>query len=126
MGRPSVLMVEDDSVTGELYRYGLEAAGFAVTVLRDAVKLNEVVIAETPNVLVLDWDLPGVKGDEALDRLRATDAGRDLTVFMLSNHTDERVMKRVREAGAIAWLPKWDTTPIQLGRRLREVVFLND
>jgi len=104
----------------EMYRMGLEAHGFQVTILPDAVDLSRAVAELQPDILVLDWDLPGVKGDEALERLRGTDKGRSLPVFMLSNFPGTRngTIDRVFRAGAMAWLEKVNTRPNELAAKL--------
>ena len=118
--RGVVLLVDDDPAIAEMYRTGLEAHGFQVRILPDAADLSEAVSELHPDVLVLDWDLPGVKGDEALERLRGTDDGRSLPVFMLSNFPGTRngVIDRVFRAGAMAWLEKVNTRPNELAAKL--------
>jgi DNA-binding response OmpR family regulator len=119
-----VLLVDDDPAIGDMYQIGLEHHGFRVDVLRDAVRLNEFVEADPPDVLVLDWDMPGILGDEALERLRKTSHGRRLPVFMLSNFPGTRngAIDRAFAAGALAWLEKVNTTPAKLAERLLEAL----
>jgi DNA-binding response OmpR family regulator len=119
-----VLLVDDDAAIAELYRIGLEAEGLRVTVLDDAMDLNDRVAAERPDIVVLDWDLPGVRGDEALERLRRTSQGRSMPVLMFSNFpgTKNGAVDRAFESGAIAWLQKLNTTPSQLASRLLDVL----
>jgi DNA-binding response OmpR family regulator len=119
-----VLLVDDDPAMTEMYRLGLEAHGFRVNVLHDAWQLSEAVEAQRPDIVVLDWEMPVLRGDEALERLRETDAGRDVPVFMLSNFpgTRDGAIDRAFRAGAIAWLEKVNTTPPILAVRLREAL----
>ena len=74
--------------------------------------------------MVLDWDMPALQGDEALERLRKTDAGRKLPVFMLSNFPGTRngAIDRTFAAGALAWLEKVNTTPALLATKLTEAL----
>jgi two-component system, OmpR family, phosphate regulon response regulator PhoB len=118
------LLVDDDPAMSDMYRIGLESHGFRVSVLTDAVKLDEAVEKESPDVLVLDWDLPLVTGDEALERLRKTPQGRGLPVFMLSNFPGTRngAIDRIFQAGALAWLEKVNTTPTRLATKLDEAL----
>jgi DNA-binding response OmpR family regulator len=118
------LLVDDDPAMARMYRVGLEAEGFRVTVLPDATNLNEAVEAQRPDIVVLDWELPGLKGDEALQRLRATPSGDEVPVLMLSNFpsTTSGAVDRAFAAGAIAWLEKLNTTPTSLAGKLREAL----
>jgi CheY-like chemotaxis protein len=119
-----VLMVEDDQAMADMYRLGLEQRGFQVTLLPDAIALDDTVTSLRPDVLVLDWELPVVRGDEALERLRRVEHGRLLPVFVLSNFpgTGDGAIDRMFRAGALAWLEKVNTTPALLATRLAEAV----
>ena len=67
---PRVAVVEDEEALSVLLRYNLEAEGFEVdTILRGdeaEIRLQE----RTPDLLILDWMLPGVSGIELCRRLR--------------------------------------------------------
>ena len=119
-----VLLIEDDAATGEMYKMGLEMAGFRVRLLSHAVDLNAVVAAITPNALILDWDLPLVKGDVALERLRKTGVGRNLPVFMLSNFPGigDGAIDRAFAAGVSAWFLKVKMPPAELAMRVAYAV----
>lgn len=120
----TVLLVDDDAAMAEMYRLGLERRGFRVVVAPNAANLAEVVDLERPDILVLDWELPGLRGDIALERLRTTQRGRELPVFMLSNFpgTNNGAIDRAFYYGAIAWLEKANTTPAELAVRLGEAL----
>lgn len=122
--RHYIVIVDDDTALAEMYRLGLEGEGFKVAVVSDAMNLNEVVETQHPDAIVLDWELPGVRGDQALERLRRTDAGVGVPVFMLSNFpgTSDGTIDRVFEFGAIAWFEKVNTTPARLATSLREAL----
>jgi DNA-binding response OmpR family regulator len=118
------LLVDDDPAMSDMYGLGLEHHGFRVVVLPDPTRLNETVEADPPDVVVLDWDMPQLRGDEALERLRTIDAGRRLPVFMLSNFPGTRngAIDRTFAAGALAWLEKVNTTPAMLASKLADAV----
>ncbi len=123
-GRPVVMLVEDDPMTAQMYRMGLEAAGFVVTVVGDGSELFKALDREIPNVLVLDWELPGVlTGVDIIDNLRLDDRTAELPVIMLSNHLGDvdGAQDRAMKAGA-PWLVKVRTTPAQLADRLDHVL----
>ena len=119
-----VVLVDDDAALAEMYRLGLSLEGFRVVALPDAMHLNQVVEEHSADVVILDWDLPGMRGDEALERLRRANPGRTTPVLMLSNfpRTPGGAVGRVFQLGALAWLEKVNTTPPGLAVRLRELL----
>jgi CheY-like chemotaxis protein len=120
----SVLMVDDDPDTAEMYRTGLEACGFRVRVANDGPGLFRAIEVEVPDILILDWQLPGMLGDEILEKVRLDERTRSLPVFMLSNFPADRdgQIDRVFMAGAIAWLQKIKTPPALLADKLTEAL----
>ena len=123
-GARSVLLVDDDPATTEMYRLGLEAFGFHVRVESDGPGLFRAVAAEVPDIVVLDWQLPGMRGDEVLEHLRLDERTRALPVFILSNFPADMdgAVDRVFMAGAMAWLQKAKTPPAVLAERLTEAL----
>jgi CheY-like chemotaxis protein len=77
-----------------------------------------------PDILVLDWRLPGMSGAEALELLRLDDRTARVPVFMLSNVLGDQsgAVDRVFAAGALAWLCKSVTPPSVLAERLAEAL----
>jgi len=121
-GGRSVILVDDDVTTAEMYRVGLEAFGFSVTVAHDAEEMFRNIDGQVPDILVLDWHLPGMHGDEILHHIRLDERTRALPVFMLSNYPGGKdgEIDRVFLAGALAWLEKVKTPPALLAEKLTE------
>jgi DNA-binding response OmpR family regulator len=69
--RPTVLLVEDDRATRELFSYALRLAGFAVSVASDGLSALRLLDQELPDVIVLDLDLPRISGIELREELVA-------------------------------------------------------
>lgn len=120
----SVVLVDDDDATAEMYQVGLQAAGYQVTVARDGAGLFQEFEVSIPDIVVLDWHLPRENGDEVLHRMRLDPKTRKVPVFMLSNYPaiKDGAIDRVFLDGAIAWLEKANTTPALLADRLGEAL----
>src|SRR4051794_7757063 len=97
---PRILVVEDDDALTMLLRYNLEAAQHSVdTVARGdeaAIKLSE----SPPDLVILDWMLPGLSGIELCRRWRAQPETRQLPVIMLTARGDESERIRGLATGA--------------------------
>lgn len=120
--RPFALMLDDDRATAEMYRLGLEFAGFRAAVTTHAAELYAALEEELPDILVLDWQLGQLTGADVLERLRADWRTARLPVLMLSNFSSDLdgAVDRVFAYGALAWLTKSSTPPKLLAERLWE------
>jgi|SRR5579864_516520 len=120
---PLVMLIDDDPDATDMYRMGLEAAGFRVRTVNDPGDLRSAFAGEIPDIFVLDWELGSITGGDVLDLLKSDPRTAELPVFMISNHpqeTDED--RRAERAGTLAWLLKARTTPAHLAGRLREAL----
>ena len=103
---PRVLIVEDEADLALLIGYNLEAEGYVVeSVARDDEA--ELWLAEnTPDLVILDWMLPGVSGIEICRRLRAREATRTLPVIMVTARREEAERVRGLAIGADDYVVK--------------------
>jgi len=113
---PRILIVEDEEPLTMLLRYNLEAEGYTVdtTVRGDEA---EVKIRETPpDLVVLDWMLPGLSGIELCRRLRAKPASARLPVIMLTARGEEGERVRGLATGADDYIVKPFSVPELIAR----------
>jgi two-component system phosphate regulon response regulator PhoB len=111
-----ILVVEDEEALTTLLRYNLDAEGYDVeTVMRgdDAdLRLKERI----PDLLVLDWMLPGLSGIELCRRLRARPETRQLPIIMLTARGEESERVRGLATGADDYIVKPFSVPELLAR----------
>jgi two-component system phosphate regulon response regulator PhoB len=111
-----IMIVEDEEPLTLLLRYNLEAEGYAVdTAARGdeaAVKLKEAA----PDLVVLDWMLPGMSGIELCRRLRARSETERLPIIMLTARGEESERIRGLATGADDYIVKPFSVPELLAR----------
>ena len=111
-----IMVVEDEEALTELLRYNLEGDGYDVeTVMRgdDAdTRLKEHI----PDLIVLDWMLPGISGIELCRRLRARAETRALPIIMLTARGEESEKVRGLATGADDYIVKPFSVPELLAR----------
>ena len=104
--QPSVLVVEDEPAQREVLAYNLEAEGFRVALAEDGDEALVLFEEDAPDIVVLDWMLPGVSGIEICRRLKANPASRGVPIIMLSARSEEVDRVRGLETGADDYVVK--------------------
>ncbi len=118
---PTVLVVEDEPAIRELLRVNLVDAGYAVCAAADAESAQRELTAALPDLLLLDWMLPGKSGLTMAKELRRDPRTRALPIIMITARTDEAD----KVAGLEAWVDDYVTKPFsprELKARIKAVL----
>ena len=116
-----VLVVEDESAIAELIAINLRHAGYGVTIASDADQAQIEVDGILPDLVVLDWMLPGQSGLVLAKRWRTQARTRELPIIMLTARAEEGDMISGLDAGADDYLTKPFSTN-ELLARIRAVL----
>lgn len=113
---PRVMIVEDEEALSILLKYNLEAEGYSVTAVMRGDEAEEILRERQPDLLLLDWMLPGVSGIELCRRLRAREETQSLPIIMLTARGEENERIRGLSTGADDYVVKPFSTPELLAR----------
>jgi two-component system phosphate regulon response regulator PhoB len=116
-----VLVVEDESAIAELISINLRHAGYDVTIAATADQAQVEVDGVLPDLVVLDWMLPGQSGLVLAKRWRGQSRTRELPIIMLTARAEEGDMISGLDAGADDYLTKPFSTN-ELLARIRAVL----
>lgn len=86
----TVLVVEDESAIQELIAYNLRNAGYTAVCTNSAEQAAAMVNEVLPDLVLLDWMLPGKSGIELARSLRRDPRTKPIPVIMLTARVDER------------------------------------
>ncbi|MEM8755845.1 MAG: phosphate regulon transcriptional regulator PhoB [Pseudomonadota bacterium] len=101
-----ITVVEDEEALAALLDYNLTQEGYQVRLCADGDDALLALEEETPDVLILDWMLPGVSGIEICRRTRGRAELRDLPIIMLTARGEEEDRIRGLDTGADDYLTK--------------------
>jgi len=116
-----ILVVEDESAIAELISINLRHAGFEVTLAGSATQAQYEVDSVLPDLVVLDWMLPGQTGMALARQWRGAARTRELPIIMLTARADESDKVAGLDAGADDYLTKPFSTN-ELLARIRAVL----
>jgi CheY-like chemotaxis protein len=111
-----VLLVEDDAALAQMYRVKLERDGYTVQVAGDGEEALSMLTGSLPDLIFLDVRLPRMDGLTFLERVRKADRTKNIPVVIVSNYSEEELVSRGLQLGALEYLIKSQTTPGQLSQ----------
>jgi two-component system, OmpR family, phosphate regulon response regulator PhoB len=117
----NILLVEDEPGIQELLKLNLGQAGHSVTVAPDAEQALRALQHALPDVILLDWMLPGMSGLGLCQRLRTDTRYKDVPIIMLTARGDERDKVAGLDSGADDYLTK-PFSPRELVSRIKAVL----
>jgi two-component system phosphate regulon response regulator PhoB len=103
--------VENVAALARMYRVKLERDGYTVTVAGDGEEALSVLSADLPDLIFLNVRLPRMDGLASLERLRASDQTKNVPVVIVSNCSEEELVARGLQLGALEHLIKSQTVP---------------
>lgn len=112
----SILIIEDEEPIQILLKYNLEAEGYRVRCSAQGEDVAFMIGEERPDLIVLDWMLPGISGIEVCRLVRAKPESRDIPIIMLTARSEEAEKVRGLATGADDYLVKPFSVPELLAR----------
>jgi two-component system phosphate regulon response regulator PhoB len=121
MNEPTVLVVDDETAIRDMLRMALEIADFRCIEADNIHDAYTLVVDERPDIVLLDWMLPGGSGLEMLHRLKRGETTRELPVIMLTAKTTEDNVIQGLDVGADDYITK-PFAPRELIARVRALL----
>jgi two-component system phosphate regulon response regulator PhoB len=112
----SIMIVEDEEALTLLLRYNLETQGYEVETIARGDEADTRLKEGSPDLVILDWMLPGLSGIELCRRLRARPETRQLPIIMLTARGEESERVRGLATGADDYIVKPFSVPELLAR----------
>ncbi len=117
----TILVVEDEPAIQELIAYNLKQAGHQALRADNAEQAMNLVQSALPDLVLLDWMLPGQSGIDFARRLRTDKRTRTVPIIMLTARSDEQDKLTGLDAGADDYITK-PFSPRELNARIKAVL----
>ena len=118
----TVLLVEDDSLLGDLFETSLHSAKLDVTLAITAEEALVIVREKHYDIILLDIILPGMSGLEFLSLIKKDPELKDIPVIIISNLSDIMDINKGKELGAVHYFIKSNVTPNEIIKKVYEVL----
>lgn len=121
MSKFTVLLVEDEDAIREMLVVILEQAGFQVIAVVSAEKAQIALADNFPDLVLLDWMLPGISGVEWARRLKKDESCKELPIILLTARSEEEDTVTGLDCGADDYMTK-PFSPKELIARIKAVM----
>lgn len=121
MTSKTVLIVDDESAIREMIAVALEMADYRVLEADNAQSAHALIVDDQPDLLLLDWMMPGTSGIELARRLKREETTAELPIILLTAKSEEDNKILGLEAGADDYITK-PFSPRELVARLKAVL----
>jgi len=121
MSTKTILIVEDEQPIREMVAFALGRAGYELVEAGDVAEAYEQMSRKLPDLILLDWMLPGATGIELARRLKRDELTRDVPIVMLTARGEEEDKVSGLEAGADDYVTK-PFSPRELIARIKAVL----
>ncbi len=116
-----ILIIEDEAAIREMLSFALERAGFQWSEAGTAEEGQACIVDQAPDLILLDWMLPGMSGIELARRLKNDELTRGIPIIMLTAKGEEADRIRGLEIGADDYVVK-PFSPRELVARIHAVL----
>jgi DNA-binding response OmpR family regulator len=117
-----IAIIEDDAVISQMYRMKFEADGFEVQLANNGKRGVDMVEHFSPDLILMDLQMPEMNGLEALTVIRKHDWGKDVPVIILTNLGQEEAPKEIQSLGIHSYIVKAELTPRQVVQRVKDAL----
>ena len=120
-----IIIVDDDELVTEIASEALDAVGHLTSAIHDGGDAIPAIVGGEPDIVILDYTLPGITGMEILRQLRASPHALHMPVMMLTSKGGRLLKSRAEQTGADDYLVK-PFEPDELVRRVEALLVGRD
>lgn len=121
MSEKTILLVEDEAAIREMVCMALERANYNVWQAADSAEANRILADGMPDLILLDWMLPGASGLEIARQLRRDEVTREVPIIMLTARSEEEDCIRGLDSGVDDYMTK-PFSPRELLARIKALL----
>jgi len=116
MQNKQILVVEDEGAIRDMLRFALERVEFRVTLAANAQEARLRMAASVPDLILLDWMMPGMSGVEFAKELKGANTTKDIPIIMVTARAEEEDKVRGLNIGADDYVSKPFSFPELIAR----------
>lgn len=117
-----IVIVEDNASLADIYKTRLEALGYTCFVAYNGITGLYFIQKERPDLVLLDLMVPDIAGDQILAKMRASNWGKNIPVFIISNLNEADAPAGLRDLGIAGYAVKANLSDDQLDQLVDNIL----
>ena len=122
---PVIVIVEDDSALSKMYEERFKSEKFIVALAKDGDEAINKINLEKPDIILLDLMLPKRGGLGVLQILKTLPQTKNIPVIILTAYAQDEYKKVAQANGAVEFLSKSETMPVEVVKKVKEIIGWN-
>lgn len=120
--RQKIVIVEDNQALAEIYKTRLELLGYTCFIGYNGITGLYFIQTELPDLVLLDLMIPDISGGEVLERMRASNWGKEIKVLVISNLNESDAPANLRQLGIEDYIIKANMVEDSLDQAVNKVL----
>lgn len=120
--RVKILLVDDDEAITTVFATALSKEGFETAHAATGKEGLDKAKSEAPDLVLLDQILPDMQGNEVLAKLKQDEATKNIPVIILSNFSQEELVKQAINEGAADYIFKYQAATTDVVSKVKEIL----
>lgn len=120
--KSKIVIVEDNTSLAEIYKTRLEIIGYSCFAAYDGREALALIEKELPDLVLLDLMVPKIAGDQILERMRSSEWGKSIPVFIISNLNEADAPAGLRDLGIEGYAVKANLSDDQLDQLVDNIL----
>lgn len=117
-----VLIVDDDENLSAIFESALQKDGFQTVFALNGKTGIDKARSEKPDLILLDQVMPDISGNEVLKTLKADSQTQNIPILMLSNFSQQELIKEAIDNGAMDYILKYQVEPADLVNKVKQAL----
>lgn len=118
----NILLVDDEQKAVDIFQAALEAGGNKVVVAKDAKSALESVATGQYDAILVDEMMPDMSGNDFIKALRANETTVKTPIVVLTNYSDDNLVKEAMASGANDYILKYQMIPEDLAEKVNKLI----
>lgn len=117
-----IIIVEDNQALADIYKTRLEILGYQCYVAYNGIIALYFIQKEQPDLVLLDLMIPDISGGQVLETMRASDWGKQIPVYVISNLNESEAPDNLRELGIEGYSVKANLSDDQIDQIVNNIL----